>query len=90
MPQRYTADKYNGFNAVVEKTPGIHKVAHVPAIAKAIVPAPIVHEPHHHGHHYGHGHHHGHGHAHHGYGYGHHGHHGKRLKFFNRFNMKLE
>jgi len=65
----YTADKYNGFNAVVEKTPGIHKVAAVPAIAKAVVPV------HHgdHGHHgpayavapiavpaYGHGHYGGH------------------------------
>ncbi|CAL8133733.1 unnamed protein product [Orchesella dallaii] len=57
----YTADKYNGFNAVVEKSPGIHKVAAVPAVAKAIVPVPV-----HHGHHGGHGDH----------GYGHGGHHG--------------
>jgi len=58
---KYTADKYNGFNAVVEKTPGVHKVAAVPAIAKAVVPVPVHHG--HHGGHYGGG-----------YGHGHHGH----------------
>ncbi|ODM94355.1 Cuticle protein 19.8 [Orchesella cincta] len=54
----YTADKYNGFNAVVEKSPGIHKVAAIPAVAKAVVPV------HHHGHHGGH-----HGYGHHGPAY---------------------
>lgn len=59
----------SGFNAVVEKTPGVHKVA---AVA---VPHVHHHVPHHHGGHHGHhegphygGHHGGH---HHG-GYGHH------------------
>jgi len=53
----YTADDYNGFNAVVEKTPGVHAVAKavVPAVAKA----PVYHQA-------------GYGHeAHHGHGYGH-------------------
>lgn len=46
----YSFKKFPGFNAVVEKTPGIHKVAAVPVVAKAVVPVP---------HHGGHGGHHG-------------------------------